>query len=106
VLFERSKPVLLSSSYDELDLVADFMKENPKVEILLSGHTDNQGRHDLNMKLSRERVNVVKAYLVKKGIADSRITSRGLGGTKPIADNEAEETRALNRRVEFTITKD
>jgi OOP family OmpA-OmpF porin len=106
VLFERSKPVLLASSTDELDLVADFMKENPKVEILLTGHTDNQGRHELNMKLSRERVNVVKDYLVKKGIAENRIASKGLGGTKPIADNEAEETRALNRRVEFTITKD
>lgn len=106
VLFERSKPVMLTSSYDELDMVADFMKENPKVEILLTGHTDNQGRHDLNMRLSRERVEVVKKYLVDKGIKENRITSKGLGGTKPIADNEAEETRALNRRVEFTITKD
>jgi OOP family OmpA-OmpF porin len=106
VLFERSKPVLLQSSYDELDMVADFMKENPKVEILLSGHTDNQGRHDLNMRLSRERVAVVKDYLVAKGINANRITSKGLGGTKPIADNDAEETRALNRRVEFTIMKD
>jgi outer membrane protein OmpA-like peptidoglycan-associated protein len=58
------------------------------------------------MKLSRYRVNVVKDYLVKKGIAEARITSKGFGGAKPIADNEAEETRALNRRVEFTITKD
>ena len=106
VLFERSKPVLLTSSYDELDMVSDFMKENPKVEILLSGHTDNQGRHELNMKLSRERVNVVKEYLITKGIGANRITSKGFGGTKPIADNDAEETRALNRRVEFTITKD
>jgi OOP family OmpA-OmpF porin len=106
VLFERSKPVLLTSSYDELDMVADFMKENPKVEILLSGHTDNQGRHELNMKLSRARVNVVRDYLVTKGIDEKRITSKGFGGTKPIADNDAEETRALNRRVEFTITKD
>jgi len=106
VLFERSKPALLASSYDELDMVADFMKENPKVEILLSGHTDNQGRHELNVKLSRERVNVVKEYLVSKGIDTKRITSRGFGGAKPIADNDAEETRALNRRVEFTITKD
>jgi outer membrane protein OmpA-like peptidoglycan-associated protein len=106
VLFERSKPILLPSSYDELDMVSDFMKENPKVEVLLSGHTDNQGRHDLNMKLSRERVNVVKDYLITKGIDANRITSKGFGGTKPIADNDAEETRALNRRVEFTITKD
>lgn len=106
VLFERSKPVLLQSSYDELDMVADFMKENPKVEILLSGHTDNQGRHDDNMKLSRARVNIVKEYLVKKGIKENRITGKGFGGTKPIADNDSEDTRALNRRVEFTITKD
>lgn len=106
VLFERSKPVLLASSFDELDMVADFMKENPKVEILLSGHTDNQGRHDLNMKLSRERVTVVKNYLVTKGIEEKRITSKGFGGAKPIADNYSEDTRALNRRVEFTITKD
>lgn len=106
VLFERSKPVLLTSSYDELDMVVDFMKQNPKVEILLSGHTDNQGRHDANMKLSRERVNKVKDYLVSKGVSEDRITGKGLGGTKPIADNYAEETRALNRRVEFTIVKD
>ena len=106
VLFERSKPVLLNSSYDELDMVADFMKTNPKVEILLSGHTDNQGRHDANMKLSRERVNVVKDYLISKGISANRITGKGFGGTKPIADNAADDTRALNRRVEFTIVKD
>jgi outer membrane protein OmpA-like peptidoglycan-associated protein/Tol biopolymer transport system component len=106
VLFERSKAVLLASSYDELDMVVDFMKENPNVEILLSGHTDNQGRHDLNMKLSRERVNVVKEYLTSKGISANRVTSKGFGGTKPIADNDVEETRALNRRVEFTIMKD
>lgn len=105
VLFERSKPVLLTSSFDELDMVVDFMKTNPKVEILLSGHTDNQGRHDANMKLSRERVNVVKDYLVSKGIPANRITGKGFGGTKPIADNAADETRALNRRVEFTIVK-
>jgi outer membrane protein OmpA-like peptidoglycan-associated protein/Tol biopolymer transport system component len=106
VLFERSKDVMLVSSYDELNMVVDFMKENPKVEILLTGHTDNQGRHDALMKLSRQRVEKVKQYMVEKGISEKRITSKGLGGTKPIADNEAEETRALNRRVEFTITKD
>lgn len=106
VLFVQSKPVLLEESYDELDMVADFMKQNPHVEIELAGHTDNRGRHDQNMKLSRERVYAVKDYLVKKGIEEKRITGKGYGGTKPIADNEAEETRAMNRRVEFTIVKD
>lgn len=106
VLFVQSKPVLLEASYDELDMVVDFMKQNPTVEIELAGHTDNRGRHDQNMKLSRDRVYAVKDYLVRKGIEEKRITGRGYGGTRPIADNEAEETRAMNRRVEFTIVKD
>jgi len=58
------------------------------------------------MKLSRERVATVKGYLVEKGISENRITGKGFGGSKPIADNDADETRALNRRVEFTIVKD
>jgi OOP family OmpA-OmpF porin len=106
VLFVQSKPILLEESFDELDMVVDFMRLNPAVTIELSGHTDNRGRHDMNMKLSRERVQVVKQYLVDKGVEERRITGRGYGGTRPIADNEAEETRALNRRVEFTIMKD
>jgi outer membrane protein OmpA-like peptidoglycan-associated protein len=106
VLFVRSQPVLLQESYDELDMVADFMKVNPTVEIELAWHTDTRGRHDQNMKLSRERVIAVKDYLVKKGIEEKRITGRWHGGTRPIADNEAEETRAMNRRVEFTIVKE
>jgi OOP family OmpA-OmpF porin len=106
VLFVQSKPELLDGSFDELDMVVDFMKRNPSVEIELGGHTDNRGRHEQNMKLSRDRVNVVKEYLVKQGIEEKRITGRGYGGTKPITDNEAEETRAMNRRVEFTIVKE
>jgi outer membrane protein OmpA-like peptidoglycan-associated protein len=106
VLFEQSKPVLLNESYDELDMVVDFMKFNPSVEIELRGHTDNRGLHDLNMKLSRERVNTVKAYIVSKGIDTRRISGKGFGGTRPIADNDVDETRALNRRVEFVIVKD
>jgi OOP family OmpA-OmpF porin len=105
VLFVQSKPELLTESYDELDMVVDFMKLNPGVIIELSGHTDNRGRHEMNMKLSRDRVNAVKEYLVSRGVEARRITGRGYGGTKPIADNEGEATRALNRRVEFTIMK-
>ncbi len=106
VLFQQSTATLLKESYDELNMVADFMKQNPKVEIELAGHTDNRGYHQLNMKLSRERVEEVKKYLVAQGIESRRISGKGYGGTKPIADNDAEETRALNRRVEFTIVKD
>ncbi len=106
VLFQQSSSILLAESSDELNMVADFMKANPKVEIELAGHTDNRGLHAHNVKLSRERVEKVKAYLMDKGIEAKRITGKGYGGIKPIAENDAEETRKLNRRVEFTIVKD
>jgi outer membrane protein OmpA-like peptidoglycan-associated protein len=105
VLFEQSKTTLLPQSFDELDVVVSFMKSNPRVKIELAGHTDNQGMFSKNIKLSQERVDTVKEYLVSKGIDDKRITGKGYGGTKPIASNDKEETRKLNRRVEFTIIK-
>jgi OmpA-OmpF porin, OOP family len=105
VLFEQSKTILLPESYEELDLVVSFLKQNPDVKIELSGHTDNRGVPFQNVKLSQGRVDVVKDYLISKGIESRRIDGKGYGGTKPIASNESEETRKLNRRVEFTIQK-
>jgi outer membrane protein OmpA-like peptidoglycan-associated protein len=105
VLFEQSKTVLLPQSYDELDLVVSFLTSNPKVSIDLAGHTDNVGNPLKNTRLSQQRVDAVKAYLVSKGIDSDRITGKGYGGSKPIASNNAEDTRKLNRRVEFTIRK-
>jgi len=103
VLFEQGKTVLLSQSYPELDLVVAFLKANSKVKIELSGHTDNRGIPGQNLKLSQMRVETVKEYLVSKGIEKRRITGKGYGGSRPIASNDTEETRLLNRRVEFTI---
>lgn len=105
VLFQQSTANLLAESDDELDQVVSFMTTNPKVEILLSGHTDNRGNPQHNLNLSQKRVDVVKEYLVSKGISKRRIDGKGFGGEKPIADNNKEETRRLNRRVEFTIVK-
>jgi OmpA-OmpF porin, OOP family len=105
VLFAQTKTELLQDSYDELDLVASFLKANPHVKIELAGHTDNRGVHEDNVRLSQQRVNTVKAYLVSRGIDSKRITGKGYGGTKPIASNDTEETRKMNRRVEFTIKK-
>jgi OOP family OmpA-OmpF porin len=105
VLFAQAKTELLPESYDELDLVVSFLKENPKIKIELSGHTDNRGVHADNIRLSQQRVNTVKNYLVSKGIDAKRITGKGYGGTKPIASNDSEETRKMNRRVEFIIKK-
>ena len=105
VLFERSTTNLLSASYEELDQVVDLLNEYPEMEIQLSGHTDNQGSAKLNLELSEDRVETVILYLVGKGIARNRLSGKGYGGTKPIASNRSEQTRKLNRRVEFTIVK-
>lgn len=105
VLFEQGKTVLLPQSYPELDLVVSFLKTNPTVRIELAGHTDNRGIPAQNTKLSQARVEKVKEYLVGKGVEAKRISGKGYGGAKPIASNDDEETRKLNRRVEFVIKR-
>jgi len=105
VLFAQAKTDILPESYPELDLVVNFLKENPNVRIELMGHTDGRGVHADNVKLSQQRVNRVKEYLVSKGIEPRRISGKGFGGSRPIASNDTEESRRMNRRVEFVIKK-
>ncbi|MBO0359531.1 OmpA family protein [Hymenobacter sp. BT186] len=105
IFFSQSKYYLRESSYPELQRLIRTLKEYKTLEIKIEGHTDNQGDPALNLKLSQDRVNEVKKYIVSKGISGTRITTEGFGDTKPIASNDQEETRKLNRRVEFRITK-
>lgn len=105
VLFVQSKTDLLPESFPELDVVVEFLEKNPTVFIELAGHTDNRGVARDNVELSQARVDKVKAYLVSKGISEKRITGKGYGGSQPIADNTKEDTRKLNRRVEFIIKR-
>ncbi len=105
VLFAQTKTDILPESYPELDLVVAFMKDNPNVRIELMGHTDGRGVHADNVRLSQQRVNKVKEYLVSKGVEARRITGKGFGGSKPIASNDTEESRRINRRVEFVIRR-
>jgi outer membrane protein OmpA-like peptidoglycan-associated protein len=105
VLFEQSQFNLLPGANSELDRMADMLTQYPAMEILIEGHTDNQGDWEPNMKLSADRVRVVKEYLIGKGIAEARIQTKAWGPSKPIASNETEEKRKQNRRVEFTILK-
>lgn len=105
VLFVQSKADLLEGSEVELNRVVEIMKTHPNMEILVEGHTDNQGDFTLNIKLSEERVRVVRGYLTEQGIAAERIQTKAWGPSRPIASNETEEKRRLNRRVEFTILK-
>ncbi|MGB3467905.1 MAG: OmpA family protein, partial [Cyclobacteriaceae bacterium] len=104
ILFERASDKFLVGSEAELELLLKMMNENPNVSIMLEGHTDSYGNPKSNLTLSQQRVDAVKAYLVNRGIDASRIEGKGYGGTQPVADNKDEETRKLNRRVEFRVT--
>lgn len=79
------------------------MNENLNLKIEISGHTDNVGSDALNQKLSENRAKAVVDYLTSKGISSLRMISKGYGKTQPIATNNTEEGRALNRRTEFKI---
>lgn len=103
VLFDRGKYVLSSSSFPELDKLADLMKRTPKMKVQLEGHTDITGSDRQNMQLSKHRVLVVKHYLVEKGIDGSRIATQAFGSSKPLVGNLDEKNRSLNRRVEMKI---
>ncbi len=103
--FVQSKSDLLPESNAELSKLYSFMRDNPSVEIEIQGHTDNQGDFDLNLALSRQRAEAVKVQLVQKGISSYRIYCKGFGGTRPLASNNREDSRRLNRRVEFVIKK-
>ncbi|HTE10743.1 MAG TPA: OmpA family protein, partial [Chitinophagaceae bacterium] len=106
VFFDFDKFDLRPESFVELDRVVDLLKENPGIEIEMSAHTDSKGSDDYNMKLSDNRAKSVSQYIISKGIASSRIVSQGYGETKPVAGNETDDGRQLNRRVEFKIMKD
>lgn len=105
VFFEQGRPLLKPESYPELDRLVKILKDNPTMEIELSGHTDNVGNPNALLNLSQQRVATVKTYLVKNGIHGSRITGKGYGASQPLVKNDTEEHRRMNRRVEFTITK-
>lgn len=106
VQFETNKAVLLPQSEKLLDEVAEALKEHPQIEeVRVEGHTDSQGNTKLNQKLSEARAAAVRNYLIGKGIDGGRLVAQGFGETKPVADNDTEEGRYKNRRVEFEITK-
>lgn len=105
IFFEFNKSELKSESYPELNRVLKFLNDYPSVEIELSGHTDNIGTLEYNQMLSEKRTIAVADYLFEKGITKNRITVFGYGETRPLASNETEEGRQINRRVEFKIIK-
>ncbi|AFK02802.1 OmpA/MotB domain protein [Emticicia oligotrophica DSM 17448] len=105
IFFEYAKATLRSESFPELDRIAETLKENGNLTIEIQGHTDNVGSNESNLKLSQDRAEAVRSYLLSKKLPANRVTSVGFGETRPVASNDTEEGRAQNRRVEFTIVK-
>jgi outer membrane protein OmpA-like peptidoglycan-associated protein len=101
--FEFRKYRLLKESKYELNRIIKLMKDNPTIRVEISGHTDNIGSDRVNQKLSDQRAQAVVDYLVKNGIAKSRLEAKGYGKTRPIATNKTEEGRQENRRVEIEV---
>jgi OOP family OmpA-OmpF porin len=105
VFFDFDKWDLRAESFVELDRVVKLLNENPTIEIEMSAHTDSRGSDEYNFKLSDNRAKSVMEYIISKGISPTRITSQGYGETKPVATNDTDDGRQLNRRVEFKIMK-
>jgi outer membrane protein OmpA-like peptidoglycan-associated protein len=103
VFYAVGKADLTSDSYSELKRLVDLLKVVPRLKIELSGHTDNTGSESINQKLSQERAESVKAYLVGQGIAADRLVAKGYGSSRPIDVNNTKEGRQNNRRTEYEI---
>jgi outer membrane protein OmpA-like peptidoglycan-associated protein len=105
IYFDFDRFELKPESYSELDRVVEFLNQNPEIKIEISAHTDASGSDDYNLSLSQKRAQSAVDYIISKGINRERLTAVGYGETKPISDNETEEGRAKNRRVEMRIVK-
>jgi len=104
IYFDFDKATIKPESKPALEAAAKMLNENPTINVEIQGHTDSKGSDSYNLKLSDERAASVVAYLVTNlGIDPSRLTSKGYGESMPIASNDTDSGRALNRRVEFKI---
>lgn len=103
IFFETDAYELKDKSETELKTLLAFLNTNPQMNIRIDGHTDNQGSDTHNAVLSKNRADAVKEYLQKNGVDAKKISTRGFGASKPIADNFTEEGRRLNRRTEITV---
>jgi outer membrane protein OmpA-like peptidoglycan-associated protein len=105
LVFQTGSSILQKGSEVELDRIATAMKEHPASMATIEGYTDNVGLDTSNRMLSADRAFSVKNQLVLRGVAATRLTTVGMGSDKPIADNATAEGRAINRRIEFVVTK-
>lgn len=101
--FETAKSDLKTSSYPILKNLVEIMKRKKELKIQISGHTDSDGETEANQVLSQKRAEAVRNYLISQGIDANRMTAKGFGENKPIADNSTPQGKAQNRRTEISI---
>lgn len=103
--FELNSAKITASSRPTLDKLADSLNAQTDFNVEIAGHTDSSGSAEYNESLSDKRANSVREYLIEKGVAAERLTSRGYGEIDPVASNETAAGRAMNRRVEFRVSE-
>jgi general secretion pathway protein A len=106
IYFKHNSNDLPDRAYEMLDRIADFMVHNPKTNININGYTDSTGAYSYNVSVSQFRANMVKGYLVGKGVEPLKINAMGLGPKDTIASNETDKGRQMNRRVEIELNLD
>jgi OmpA-OmpF porin, OOP family len=103
LIFEQGRAKIEPASYEELDQVVKMLQNYPHMIIQLEGHTDVRGNPKELMKLSQDRVDAVKAYLVSKGVTKSKVKTKAFGGTQPLSRADTEDAHKMNRRVQVRI---
>ncbi len=103
ILFETGKSDITNNGQVFIDRVAKIIRDKTKANVSIEGHTDNVGSQDLNQRLSERRAASVMQALTAKGVARSRVTMKGYGMTKPVADNGTPDGRQANRRTEIIV---
>jgi outer membrane protein OmpA-like peptidoglycan-associated protein len=103
ILFETGKTRLMPGAYERLSSLARTLRSYPESDVIVKGHTDSTGSEALNQRLSEERADRVRNYLVSEGVSPNRLTAIGFGESLPVAVNDTPEGRAQNRRVEIEI---
>ncbi len=103
--FETGKAIIADGSYESLNNLVELLLKKTDWKLSVEGHTDNVGKAASNLILSKKRAEAVKFYLVQRGVGESRVVVKYFGQSKPIADNETEEGRQKNRRVEMEVIK-
>lgn len=104
ILFDFDRSNLTATAETNLNKLINVLKEYPDTNIEIQGHTDSKGSEKYNMSLSRRRAGAVSQFLRNRGLASSRLTTKGYGESAPVADNGSDDGRAQNRRVTFLIT--